>query len=340
MQITRRTFLEQAAALAVAVGASGEEQAESQLPIIDTHQHLWDVTRIKPPWLDGSPDILRRSYVTKDYLEATHGLNVVKAIYMEIAADPRQHVEEAEYLIEICRSGQHPTVAAVISGRPNSEQFRSYILRYKDNPYIKGVRQVLHGETPAGYCLQPQFVQSIRLLGEIGMSFDLCLRPGELADGVRLVELCPETRFILDHCGNADVNAFLPEKARGSEPPSHDPDQWRRDIEGLAQRKNIICKISGIVARGRRGIGRLTFSRRSSTIASIRSVRIVWCLAAIGPSVCAVQVTAAGSKRYARSFRSAVSSTSASCSTTTPQSSTACKGRANTTFSVHRSVNS
>ena len=55
MQITRRTFLEQAAALAVAVGASGEEQAASQLPIIDTHQHLWDVTRIKPPWLDGLP---------------------------------------------------------------------------------------------------------------------------------------------------------------------------------------------------------------------------------------------------------------------------------------------
>ena len=191
--------------------------------------------------------------MTKDYLEATRGLNVVKAIYMEIDADPRQHVDEAEYLIEICRSGQHPTVAAVISGRPNSEQFRNYILQYKDNPYIKGVRQVLHGGTPAGYCLQPQFVQSMRLLGEIGMSFDLCLRPGELADGVRLVELCPETRFILDHCGNADVNAFLPEKERGSQPPSHDPDQWRRDIEGLAQRTNIICKISGIVARAPAG---------------------------------------------------------------------------------------
>ena len=265
--------------------------------------------------------------MTKDYLEATHGLNVVKAIYMEIDADPRQHVEEAEYLIEICRSGQHPTVAAVISGRPNSEQFRNYILRYKDNPYIKGVRQVLHGGTPAGYCLQPQFVQSMRLLGEIGMSFDLCLRPGELADGVRLVELCPETRFILDHCGNADINAFLPEKERGSEPPSHDPDQWRRDIEGLAQRKNIICKISGIVARAPAG----------NWSADILAPVVNHCLDSFGPDrvvfggdwpVClAVQVTAAGSKRYARSFRAAVSSTSANCSTTTPSGSTGCKGR-------------
>lgn len=253
MSITRRTFLQQVAAAAVATQAFGEEQRAASPPIIDTHQHLWDVTRIKPPWLDGAPDILRRSYVTQDYLEATRGLNVVKAIYMEIDADPRQHVEEAEYLIEICRSGQHPTVAAVISGRPNSEQFRDYILRYKDNPYIQGVRQVLHGGTPAGYCLQEQFVQSMRLLGEIGMSFDLCLRPGELGDGKRLVELCPDTRFILDHCGNADVNAFRPPSARGAQPPSHDPDQWRRAIEGLAGRPNIICKISGIVARAPAG---------------------------------------------------------------------------------------
>ena len=41
-------------------------------------------------------------------------------------------------------------------------------------------------------------------LGEIGMSFDLCLRPSELGDAVGLVDQCPDTRFIVDHCGNAD----------------------------------------------------------------------------------------------------------------------------------------
>lgn len=253
MSISRRMFLQSALVSSVWAAARRRTKAAEQPaspPIIDTHQHLWDVQRIKPPWLDGAPDILRRSYVTSDYLAATSGLNVVKAVYMEIDAAPRQHVEEAEYLIEICQSGKHPTVAAVISGRPNTAAFRDYILRYKGNRFIKGVRQVLHGgATPPGYCLDPQFVASIRLLGEIGMSFDLCLRPGELADGIRLVDQCPDTRFILDHCGNADVNAFLPESSRGPTQPSHDPHQWRRDIGELARRAHVICKISGIVAR-------------------------------------------------------------------------------------------
>lgn len=267
MQVTRRRFVMDslAASAALAAGARLASGAEPQgkkdeagsasaLPIIDTHQHLWDVQRIKPPWLDGAPDILRRSYVTSDYLEATRGLNVVKAVYMEIDAAPQQQVEEAEYLIEICRSGKHPTVAAVISGRPALPGFREYILRYRDNKYIKGVRQVLHGATtPAGYCLQDSFVASMRLLGEIGMSYDICLRPGELADGVKLVDKCPDTRFIVDHCGNADVNMFLPPSQRSAEPPSHDPDQWRRDMGELAKRPRVICKISGIVARAPQG---------------------------------------------------------------------------------------
>ncbi len=50
----------------------------------------------------------------------------------------------------------------------------------------------------------------MRLLGDLQLSFDLCMRPGELSDGVKLAKECPQTRFVLDHCGNADpASSFL-----------------------------------------------------------------------------------------------------------------------------------
>ncbi len=105
--------------------------------------------------------------------------------------------------------------------------------------------------TPAGFCLQEAFVRGIRLLGELGLSFDLCLRPKELGDGAKLAEKCPETRFVVDHCGNADPKVFF--KADDSRltdgRAEHDAETWRRDMERLAAQKNVICKISGIVAR-------------------------------------------------------------------------------------------
>ena len=253
MTLSRRQFVGQVAAGVAApallsgtaaLGSAGEPAAP--LPIVDTHQHLWDLDKVYPPWLKGAPDTLHRRYTTAEYLEATRGLNLVKAVYMEVDVDPSQHVNEAEHVIGLCRSGQHPTVAAVIGGRPAAEGFADYVRRWKDSPYVKGVRQVLHGGTPAGFCVQPDFVRGIRRLGEAGLSFDLCLRPGDLGDGVKLAELCPDTRFVLDHCGNADPKAFR--KPAGDARPSHDAAAWRRNIELLAKRPNVICKISGIVA--------------------------------------------------------------------------------------------
>jgi L-fuconolactonase len=218
------------------------------LPIIDTHQHLWDLTKFRLAWTDSAPS-LARNYLTSDYLAATAGLNVVKAIYMEVDVDPAQQVAEAEHIIDLCQRDDNPTVAAVISGRPAHADFGDYIRRFQGSPYIKGVRQVLHGpETPAGYCLQPQFVKSVQLLGELGLRFDLCLRPAELGDAVKLVDQCPDTQFILDHCGNA--NFYIVAGETPSDAP-HTRQQWMDDIAALAERPNVVCKISGIIASAR-----------------------------------------------------------------------------------------
>ena len=251
MRMNRRQFVEASAAAAVLSAGLPHtvSSAENNLPIVDTHQHLWDLSKFQPPWLKGAPKVITSSHDTGDYRQATKGLNVVKAVYMEIDVAPEQQVEEAKYVIEISASADHPTVAGVISGRPNSEQFASYIQQFKSSPYIKGVRQVLQVDsTPQGFCLQPQFVKSVQLLGELGMSFDLCMRPMELSDGAKLARQCPGTRFIVDHCGNADPKAFMPESARDAE-PWHDVTTWKNDMATLAGCDNVVCKISGIVAR-------------------------------------------------------------------------------------------
>src|SRR5262249_44033006 len=115
---------------------------QTTLPIVDTHEHLWDLTKFNLPWTKGEKR-LARSFVTKDGLEATRGLSVIKTVYMEVDVDPAQQVQEAEYVIDLCRRNDNPMLAAVISGRPASSGFRDYIMKYKDSPYIKGVRQVL-----------------------------------------------------------------------------------------------------------------------------------------------------------------------------------------------------
>ena len=204
------------------------------IPIVDTHQHLWDLDKFDLPWLSGGGP-LAKSHLMEEYLEAAQGLNIVRTIYMEVDVDPSQRAAEAEYVLDLCGRDDNPMVGAVVGGDPSDAGFEAYARRFAANPHVKGFRQVLHGAQPRGYCLRPEFVQGVQLLGELGMCFDLCMRPTELTDGAELADRCPQTRFVLDHCGNPDVK-------------SSDLSQWTRHMIEIARRNNVVCKISGIVA--------------------------------------------------------------------------------------------
>ncbi len=245
-EFTTRAFVTGAVSTIASPLCATENRA---MQIIDTHQHLWDLVQFQPPWLNGADARIAAKHDPTNYAVETQGLNIVKTVYMEVDVAPADQVKEAEYVLSLIHAANSPMVGAVISGRPNSQNFANYITRFKDNQRIKGVRQVLHPESAQrGLCLQPQFVRSIQLLGEMGKSFDLCMRPTELADGAQLAKECPQTQFIVDHCGNADPQAW---RAKGKQTvkPIHEVEPWKRDIEKLAKCDNVACKISGIVAR-------------------------------------------------------------------------------------------
>ena len=243
--MNRRQFLQTASASTL---ASCTTLSAPDALIIDTHQHLWASRGINPPWLKGAPAILRHDYVTADYLKATAGLNV-KAVYMEVDVAPGDHIKEADDIVAQCRAGNTPTIAATIGGRPASDDFESYVKRYAGNGIVKGLRQVLHGpSTPAGFCLSSDFVRGVRTLGKHGLNFELTMRPMELQDAAKLIRQCPDTRFVLDHCGNGDPKAFNPKLAPGLK-RTCTIDGWKRGIDAVAAaRADVMCKISGIVA--------------------------------------------------------------------------------------------
>ncbi len=236
----RRDFLKATGAVMSTLAADSLTAQEPALPIVDPHVHLWDLSKFTLPWIaKDSP--YNRSFVMKDYLDAIAGTGVVKGVYMEVDVEPKQQTEEANYVLDICRRNDTPLKAAVISGRPAADDFGKYLDQFKENKFLKGVRQVLHSPaTPAGFGVQANFIRGVRLLGERGLCFDLCMRPADLADAIKLADACKGTRFVLDHCGNGDIYA-------------KDRAQWQRDMTALAKLENVVCKISGIVVQARRG---------------------------------------------------------------------------------------
>lgn len=209
--------------------------------LIDPHVHIWDLAQFHLPWMEGVPESIKRNFGPDDFVRDTSDLNVERALYMEVDVDPSQQSEEVQFAIELCQSPSNHFVAAVVGGSLLADDFRAYVDRFAGQNAIKGVRTVLHTpERPAGYCLQPKFVDSIRYLGDQGLSFDLCMRRAEIRDAAKLARESPQTLFILDHCG-------------GISGAAHDADtmeDWKQGIATVAGQENIVCKISGIVDPG------------------------------------------------------------------------------------------
>ncbi len=214
-------------------------------PIIDTHQHLWDLDLFKLRWLKTDPEAsaatqpLGKSHRPHDYQAAAEGLGIVKSVYMEVDVVFEQQTREVEYVTALCEDPQNLMCGAVVSGCPGTPGFEKWASYLSKNRWIKGVRRVLHADdTPRGTCTQPEFIRSMQQLGEYNLSFDFCIRPGELKDAALVAKACPGTRFILDHCGNMPVHGGSPELRS----------LWQDGLKALADQENVVCKISGIVA--------------------------------------------------------------------------------------------
>jgi len=240
--LNRRDFLKTASLSAMAPSLCYlSSNNDPVFPIIDTHQHLWDLDLFPLRWVKPPLD---RNFLMEDYLKAIEGQGVVKSIYMEVGVPPEFRRKEAEWALELCKDPDNLMVAAVIKADPTVPEFESEIRSLAGNPYLKGIR---YSFKSAEEILFPRVIENIRLLGELGLSFDLNLHSSLLHAGNQLLEECQDTRFILNHCGGADPVTFFPRDKEAPREPQHEREQWYKEMERLAQGANIICKLSGIV---------------------------------------------------------------------------------------------
>ena len=202
-------------------------------PIVDTHLHLWDLGRLRYPWLDGVP-LLNRNHLIDDYRRACGPVSVAKMVFLQCECDFAQFQAEADWVTEVARVD--PRIRGIVPWAPleKGEGAGEALARLAANPLVKGVRRIIQFEPDEEFCLRPDFVRGVQALHAHGLSFDLCINHRQLANTIKLVRQCPNVRFILDHIAKPDIKAGL-------------LDPWRAELRELSRIENVWCKLSGLV---------------------------------------------------------------------------------------------
>lgn len=202
--------------------------------LIDTHQHLVYPDVAGYGWTDGIPPLANRAFTLEQFHDLTKGANIAGTLFMETGVDDADYKAEARFVAELAKKPQSGILGLIASCRPEDDADFTEWLNECEDLGVVGYRRVLH-VMPDELSTTDTFRKNLRMLGDRGKPFDLCMLPKQLKLGAELAQACDTTTFILNHCG-------VPNIAGGGLDP------WRADIAALAASPNVYCKLSGLLA--------------------------------------------------------------------------------------------
>jgi L-fuconolactonase len=201
-------------------------------PIIDSHLHVWDPAVVPIPWL-ATDGLLNRPVSVADFDRASAGTPIEAMVFVECDVAAGQALNEVEWVSR--QAAVDPRIQAIVAHAP--VEIGAAVIPHLELlaafPLVRGVRRLIQGEPDPAFCERPGFVEGVRQLAGFGFSFDACILHPQLPSLIRLVDLCPEVSFVLDHIGKPDIR-------QGRLHP------WQGQIRELSRRPNVVCKLSGV----------------------------------------------------------------------------------------------
>lgn len=223
----------------------------ADFPIVDAHQHFWNIAQNYHPWLRDEPPIafrygdysaIRKRYLPDDYFADVAPHKVVKTVYVEAEWDPSDPIGESRYIANLRRETNFPSVT-VAQAWLDRDDCASVLEQQAAFDFVRSVRHKPRAnsspqDAAPGGMNDAKWRAGFARLAPLGLHFDLQTPWWHLADAAGLARDFPDTTIILNHTG-------LPSDRTAEALAS-----WQRAIKTLASCPNAMIKISGLGQRG------------------------------------------------------------------------------------------
>jgi len=216
--------------------------------MIDAHVHLWDLQRIRHPWLEppfsdhginGNVAAIARDYRLDDYLHDGKGWNIAGIVHVEAGVDPLLALAETRWLEQHLGGGKFP-FALVALAALDAADVEAQLEAQCQFPHVRGIRQIVNWHenpgltyTPVDLLQNPAWVYGFSCLRTYGLSFDLQLYPGQMERAAKLAAQYPEIPIIINHTGMPVERSQAGMQA------------WKHGMRLLAEQVNVSVKLSG-----------------------------------------------------------------------------------------------
>src|SRR3954469_16554539 len=202
-------------------------------PIVDTHIHLFDVSRPQGvPWPPKDSKIYRSALPSR-LRDLASPFNITAAIAIECSP----WLADNQWLLDTARTDK--IIAGVIGDlEPGTPEFRKHLDRFAKDPLFRGIRYGnLWGRNLGEKISDPSFIADLKALSEANLVLDTANpNPALISAVVRLSDQVPNLTVVLDHLPGMQ----LPDDSKARK-------ACESDLAVLGSRPLVVAKISGFV---------------------------------------------------------------------------------------------
>lgn len=200
--------------------------------MIDSHHHLWKYTTEEFGWIE--QDLIRRSFLAPELDTLLQENQVTGAV----AVQARTSLEENDFLLD--EAAKSSTIKGVVGWVDlKSAEAGTQLDQYQSNSLFKGVREITQGAAATEFLSNPAFNQGVREVTARDLTYDVLIFQDQIPAATAFVDQHPNQRFVLDHAAKPEIRAAA------------FPKNWEKGIREMAERDNLVCKISGLVTEVR-----------------------------------------------------------------------------------------
>ncbi|CAA9526696.1 MAG: L-fuconolactone hydrolase [uncultured Segetibacter sp.] len=196
---------------------------------IDAHQHFWKFNPVRDSWITDEMSVIQRDFLPPDLQPLLRENDFDGCVVVQ------SDETEQENIFQLDNAAQNGFIKGVVGWvdlqANNVEERLAY---YSSLPKMKGFRHVLQGEANSALMLQPNFMNGISKLAKHDFTYDILIFSDQLKYIPQFVSSFPAQKFVIDHIAKPLIKEGK-------------TDEWKKEIQAVANYENVWCKISGLV---------------------------------------------------------------------------------------------
>ena len=196
--------------------------------IIDSHQHVWQLSRGDYHWLTAELQPLYRDFLPNDLAINMQECKINATILVQAAAT----LNETQFLLDL--ASKHAFICGVVGWVDmTAKEAVMQIEALSGNPYFVGIRPMLQEIPDINWILQKEISPSFDAIQNLGLTFDALVNPIHLPNLIELLNRYPNLKMVINHGAKPKIknNLFEP---------------WASNIKKIAEYPQVYCKFSGL----------------------------------------------------------------------------------------------